>query len=79
MWVIIVVVVVVVVVASTLAGERENTNSGNSGGVDQDGQKCEGCNRSKAWWNSLSRWKKIAYSAWYVYKKTQCNASGCSF
>ncbi len=78
MW-IVVGVVVVVVVASTLAGEADSTTSGNSSGVDQDGQKCEGCKSAKAWYNKLPGWKKAVYAAWYAYKKLQCNASGCPF
>jgi hypothetical protein len=68
-----------VVVGSILAGEVDSTSSGNSGGVDQDGEKCEGCRSAKRWWNSLSRWKKAAYLVWYGYKKAQCNLSGCPF
>ena len=71
--------IVVLVVGSAVAGEADSTSSGNSGGVDQDGEKCEGCRSAKRWWNNLSRWKKVAYAGWYAYKKLQCNASGCSF
>lgn len=80
MLVIIVTIAVVIVFASILAGEADNsTSSGNSGSVDQDGEKCEDCRNAKRWWNDLSRWKKATYSAWYVYEKAQCNLSGCPF
>jgi hypothetical protein len=78
MWEV-VAVVVVVVVASAAAGEKDSTDSGNSGGVDQDGEKCAGCKKAKKWYKSLPWWKKSAYSGWYAYKKIQCNLSGCPF
>lgn len=78
MWIVIA-VVAVVVVGSILAGEGDNASSGGSGGVDQNSQKCEGCKKAKAWYNSLPNWKKGLYTFWYAYKKIQCNLSGCSF
>lgn len=75
MWAVIVVVVLVVVAASILDGESDN----GGGGVDQDGNKCEGCRESKRRWNSWSRWKKARRAGWYLYKKAQCNLSGCPF
>ena len=67
--------VAVVVVASILDGEADS----GGGGVDSDGQECEGCREAKRNWNSWSRWKKARRFAWYVYKKAQCNLSGCPF
>ena len=72
-------IVFVVVVASIFDGEKELRDSGNSGGVDQNGQKCDGCRDAKRKWNSWSRWKKARRFAWYLYKKAQCNLSGCPF
>jgi len=69
--------VVVIVVGSILAGERDNSKSGGSGSVDDDGKKCEGCRKDRNWYNNLPWWKKGAYLSWFIYKKIQCNASGC--
>jgi len=77
MW--IVVVLIIVVAVSILAGESDSTNSGNSDGVDQGGQKCGGCRRARQWYNDLPGWKKAAYGAWFAYKKVQCNVSACAF
>jgi hypothetical protein len=74
-----IVAVAVAVAVSIVVGEWDSTSSGNSGGVDQDGTKCEGCRKAKAWYNRLPGWKKALYAGWYAYKWTQCRASGCPF
>ena len=60
---------------SILDGELDS----GGGGVDADGQKCEGCRAAKRKWKSWSRWKKARRLGWYAYKKLQCNLSGCPF
>lgn len=72
-------IIFTVLAASIFDGEREISNSGGSTGVDQDDQKCEGCRNAKRKWKKWSRWKKARRAGWYVYKKAQCNLSGCPF
>lgn len=73
------VIVAIIVVASILDGEKDITDHGNSGGVDQNGEKCEGCRNAKRQWKSWSLWKRARRFGWYAYKKAQCNLSGCPF
>lgn len=59
------------IMASIIAGQS-SAPSQTTGGKD-----CTKCKEDFAWYSSLSRVKKVAYSAWWAVRKIACAANGC--
>jgi hypothetical protein len=64
-------VIVALILASIIAGQS-SAPSGTTGA-----KNCKECDADFAWYRSLSKVKKVAYSVWWVARKAACAANGC--
>ncbi len=73
MWGIIIFVVIIFIIFSTVVGE----NNAPKGGGGSNSNPCAECDADFAWYGGLSRFRKIAYSGWWLTRRISCASKGC--